>query len=479
MFREAIGLGMAAEEYGARFYGNDCRPGGIITMPGRLQRDAKTRMVESWEAGHQSLDKKHKTAVLEDGAKYIAVDVPPNAAQFLETRKYQVSETARNNRVPPHLIGDLEHATFTNIEQQSLEFVKYTMAPHITRWEQELTTQLLPEADQEEYFFEFSFDSLVRGDLESRYRAYSTAFQNGWMSLNEIREKENMNPIEGGDEYYRPSNLQNINEPEPVAAADIANAPVVDMTGEPDAKEPRAKESRARKISKKRAKIIAAHRAGFIIAAQKLVREDAEAIRTALRQHMGRRDRQMFDDAQKRRYEEMKERIIKRMQPYYEAVRQSIEAEIEGELDRDVGPEDLDRFVNQYVEGYARRFVGRSNALVNKWLNQATWVDEIDSWIDGYQESAAGKDATWETVRSGNAFARAAYIALGVTSFVWASNSDSCPFCTSMDGKRTGAADFFIGKGAGMHWGDGDFSPTHDIRHPPLHGGCQCQLIAG
>ncbi|MDD4985569.1 MAG: phage portal protein [Dehalococcoidales bacterium] len=214
--REAIGLAMATEEYGARFFGNNAAPGLALKHPKTLNPEARANLKKSWEEAHKGLSNAHRVAILEEGLDITKIGIPPEDAQFLETRKFQRSEIASFFHVPPHMIGDLEKATFSNIEQQSLEFVVYTMRPWLVRWEQTINTQLLLETQQSEYFAEFLVDGLLRGDFESRTRGYWTAIQGGWMSPNEVRELENKNPREGGDEYLRPVNMVPSNEKPPV-----------------------------------------------------------------------------------------------------------------------------------------------------------------------------------------------------------------------------------------------------------------------
>ena len=136
--------------------------------------------------------------------------MPNNEAQFLETRKFQVSEICRIFRVPPHLIGDLEHATFSNIEHQSISFGVHTIRPWLVRIEQALNRQLFPEKEKGCFYAQFNMDGLMRGDYKSRMEGYAIARQNGWMSANDIRELENMNPIpdeDGGNEYLVNGNM--------------------------------------------------------------------------------------------------------------------------------------------------------------------------------------------------------------------------------------------------------------------------------
>ena len=146
----------------------------------------------------------HKVAVLEEGLSFKPIAISPNEAQFLETRKFQIDEIARIFRVPPHMVGDLERASFSNIEEQSLEFVKYTLNPWVTRWEQSIHRSLFLESEKREYFVKFNVDGLLRGDYQSRMNGYAVGIQNGFMSPNDIRSLENMDliPDELGGNLY-------------------------------------------------------------------------------------------------------------------------------------------------------------------------------------------------------------------------------------------------------------------------------------
>ena len=201
MAKNALGISLACEEYGASFFANGASPSGVLEHPGVIKNPEKVR--NAWRQAYGS-GNSHKVAVIEEGMKYTPISIPNNEAQFLETRKFQLEEIARLYRVPLHLIGDLEHATFSNIEQQSLEFVKYTLDPWIVRWEQSMQKALLSESEKGTYFIKFNVEGLLRGDYASRMQGYATARQNGWMNANDIRELEDMNQIPdelGGNLY--------------------------------------------------------------------------------------------------------------------------------------------------------------------------------------------------------------------------------------------------------------------------------------
>ena len=208
MAKNAIGMAIACEEYGAKFFANGAAPGGVLEHPGTIKDPQRVR--ESWQSTFGGSGNSNKIAVLEEGMKYTPIGISPEQAQFLETRKFQVNEIARIFRVPPHMVGDLEKSSFSNIEQQSLEFVKYTLDPWVIRWEQTIHRSLLLPDEKSQYFVKFNLEGLLRGDYQSRMNGYAIGRQNGWMSANDIRELENLDRIpaeEGGDLYLINGNM--------------------------------------------------------------------------------------------------------------------------------------------------------------------------------------------------------------------------------------------------------------------------------
>jgi HK97 family phage portal protein len=203
--RQTIGLTMATEEYGAKFFSNGARPGGVLETAGVVKDPERLRA--AWNAQFQGSRNGHRVAVLEEGVKYHTIGIPPDEAQFLETRKFQLSEICRIFRVPPHMIADLERATFSNIEHQAIEFVQHTLRPWIVRFEQAVYKSLLNEYERQTYYARFNVDGLLRGDYASRMQGYAIGRQNGWLSANDIRGLEDMNPIDGGDVYLVNGNM--------------------------------------------------------------------------------------------------------------------------------------------------------------------------------------------------------------------------------------------------------------------------------
>ena len=213
MAKNAIGMAIACEEFGAKFFANGAAPSGVLEHPGTLKDPSRVR--ESWTQTFGGSSNAHKVAVLEEGMKYTPISISPEQAQFLETRKFQINEIARIFRVPPHMVGDLEKSSFSNIEQQSLEFVKYTLDPWVSRWEQAMVRSLLSADDKKKYFIKFNVDGLLRGDYQSRMNGYAVGRQNGWLSANDIRELENLDRIPaelGGDLYLINGNMTKLQD---------------------------------------------------------------------------------------------------------------------------------------------------------------------------------------------------------------------------------------------------------------------------
>ena len=210
--RESIGVAIATQEYAGKFYKNDATPGMVLKHPQKLTKDTAERLRNSWDESFGGSSNVRKTAVLEEGMTAERISMTAEDCQFLETRKFQRSEIAGIFRVPPHMIGDLDRATFGNIEHQSIEFVTHCIRPWLVRWEQSLSKALFTAPGL--YFPEHNVDGLLRGDIKSRYDAYAIGRNWGWLSANDIRSRENLNPIADGDVYLQPLNMNAAGSPQ-------------------------------------------------------------------------------------------------------------------------------------------------------------------------------------------------------------------------------------------------------------------------
>ncbi len=213
MAKNAIGMAMATEEYGASFFANGANPGGVLEHPGVVKDPKKIR--DSWNQVYQGSSNAHRIAVLEEGMKFQQIGIPPEQAQFLETRKFQIEEICRIFRVPLHLVGNLERATFSNIEYQSIDFVVHTIRPWLVRIEQSINKSLFLKDEKKEYFVSFLAEGLLRGDFASRMQGYSIGIQNGIYSINEVRNLENFNLLsdeEGGNLHIMNGNMTKLKD---------------------------------------------------------------------------------------------------------------------------------------------------------------------------------------------------------------------------------------------------------------------------
>ncbi|HUU96343.1 MAG TPA: phage portal protein, partial [Phycisphaerae bacterium] len=202
---ETIGMNKALEQFGAAFFGNGAMPGGVLVHPASLDDEARKNLRASLEAMHKGATNAHRLALLEEGLQWQQIGIPAKDAQFLESRKFGVTEVARWFNIAPHMIGDLDRATFSNIEQQFLEFLTMTLSRWLRRWEHEGRRKLFSSPMRRKYFLEFITEGILRGDTQTRYAAYHTAVMDGWLTRNEVRERENLNPLPGLDEPLVPN----------------------------------------------------------------------------------------------------------------------------------------------------------------------------------------------------------------------------------------------------------------------------------
>ncbi len=205
--RESLGLGMAAEQFGSAFFGNGASIGTILETPHKLSDNAKKNLKQAIKDKYTGTGNAHRTMILEEGLVLKQGTMTLKHAQFLETREFQVTDVARWFQIAPHMLGDLKRATFSNIEHQGIDFVTWTLGRWLKRWEHECNYKLFTEAEQRTHFAEFLTAALLRGDIKSRYDAYMLAITNGWMNRNEVRRLENLNTVEGLDEFLTPMNM--------------------------------------------------------------------------------------------------------------------------------------------------------------------------------------------------------------------------------------------------------------------------------
>ncbi len=474
--RQAIGLTAAAQEYGARFFGNDATPGLVLQHPGKLKPQAEDNIRKSWQERHGPLDQKHRLAILEEGMKVEKIGLPPEDSQFLQTRKFQVTEIARLYNVRPHMIADLEKATFSNIEHQAIEHVVYTLRPWFVRWEQASRRDLIPFADRKRFFAEFLVDGLLRGDMKSRYDAYGVGRQWGWFSANDVLELENRNPIEGGDIYLTPLNMIPASQAgEGIKARALA---IAARSGDAEARSKQAAASRRR--------LATAYGPVFADAARRVIRREIHDVREGARKHFQRRGFAEFSEWLDEFYKEHQRFIQRQMAPVLWSYAEVVAAEAAGEVgaEPEVTPE-LEQFIDEYGEALAARHVGSSIGQVRQVARDAVEaghdpLEALDERFTEWEERRPEKIAQWETIRANNAVARFVYLAAGILKLRWVSSGKNCPYCSRLNGRVIGIQDNFLSAGDPFQ-PDGADVPLvndHNVGHPPAHEGCDCMATA-
>lgn len=470
LMRQAIGLAMATERYGAAFFGNGARPGGVLQHPGVLSEDAYNRLITSWEATHQGLNQAQRIAILEEGLTYEAVGIPPEDAQFLETRRFQVEEIARAFRVPLHMLGDLSRATFSNIEHQSIDFVVHSLRPWLVRWEQSIATNLLLERERSRYFAEFLVDGLLRGDIMSRYQAYAVGRINGWLSANEVRRFENLDPLpaETGDIYLTPLNM---------APADLVNA---GATGQRDEG---ARETRAQQVGQARQALMESFLPLFEDGLGRGVRREVQDVRRLARKHLrGGRDSADFLLALDEMYQAHEAYLAETLRAPFEVLAAAIARDVMAELGRS-DPATLDNFVRAYVETYASRYTTKQRLALVELIRRALRdsaepLEAVEARLTEWEQARPELEARREAHRMTNAAALAGYTAYRVL-MRWTTLGDNCQFCNNLSGRVIGAGGAFVPAGGALEDGQGGIMPISiRLGHPPAHDGCNCMILA-
>jgi len=475
MAREAIGLSLATEEFGARFFGNGAKPGGVLEHPGKLGLPAQENLRKSWNEMHQGLSNQHRIAILEEGMKYQVVGIPPDDAQFLETREFQRSEIASFFHIPPHMIGDLKHATFSNIEHQGIEFVVYTMRPWFVRWEQVISKKLLWPDERKDYFAEFLVEGLLRGDVESRYKAYSVGRQWGWLSANDVRELENMEPLpdKQGDIYYVPMNMLPAGTMPETKSLALIN-------------EPRSERGNSQ-AAMHRHKTAQSYKRVFEDAVQRVVKRETDNVLRAAKKYLSVLSSADFDTWLEDFYRDFPEFISKQVEPAIYALAEAIQAIAADEVNAEAAmtPE-LESFLKQYASVFNGRYTKSSKGQLQALIKEAVEAEEepleaITVRLAEWEETRADKTAMNETIQLSNAVAKVVFGGAGVTRLVWvAMGSKSCPLCQEMNGKIVGIDQPFLAEGDKLESEQGSqirlYRPT---THPPLHQGCVCQIVPG
>lgn len=494
--RESVGYGLALQDYHSRFFSNSASPRGALTMEGslgggdpELAEAAITRLRTQFEALYSGTENAHRVAILEEGLKWEQIGINPKDADFLDSRKFNRSEIAGWFGIPPHLIGDLEKGSFSNVETQSLEFVLYHFLPWLRLVEQAIVRDLLTEEERDSgLFVRFVVEGLLRADSKSRAEFYTSGITAGWLSRNEVREKENLNPLPGGDDLLVPLNMARVDaatgeviQPTPSGPAPSGVAGAALVRSSTPALEVRARSERT-KIARSFVPLIE-DVVGRIIRAEE--RRLEKILAATLPEARGAADPQLVaflaaieelhaEDGEFRGW------IISKLRPNVRALGGAIFEASSGELETPPGSDGLADF----LEGVAAAFAARYAIGSLRGLEAAAHARPdapaagVRALLEKWKAERPGRVAQKETVQQSRAAAREAFRRGGHTALRWRATGENCPFCQRLDG-RIVAIDggSFVNAGETFEAeGRSPITPPTFIGHPPLHRGCDCEI---
>lgn len=488
--RESIGLSLATEEYGARYFGNGHHPGIIIKYPGKLSPEAHQSLKEDIMDKVGGLGNAFKALLLEEGMEIGDLGMPHDDAQFLQTRQFQNIDFCRFAGVPPHMVFELDRAIYNNIEHQGIEWVRDGIRPWVTLWEQEFSRYFLPATDYGKVFFEFNIEGLLRGDIKSRYDAYGVAVDKGWMNRNEVRSLENLNP---GPKELDTYTVQMQMTPmerivEPPAPPPQLEAPPEE---EPEEETQRSitwlgdfKEKFQKRAASARFQIQSSFRSLFKDAARAIVNREVKTIGRAITSNFGERGKEEFNAWLDEFYKDMPDYIKLKFRAVLHTYAEQIQKEAAGEIGAEAGmtPE-LKRFVDEYLDRYSERHIAQSVLQLRRLMDREepeTVAESLQTRIDEWSEKRADKIADNETVRLNGAITREVFVAAGITQLIWVTmGSKPCPYCSELDGRTVGIEIAFVTEGDFQPSGQDAMAIKSPHFHPPLHQGCLCGVVAG
>lgn len=471
--KEAIGLMLALEEYASRFFGQGANVGGVVTYPGKLRdAEAKEQFRKSIHEKYGGLGKSHHILALEEGSEFTPTGVNPEQAQAVEARKFSVTECSRMWRIPPHMLMDLERATFSNIEQQAIDYVKHTLLPWIKLWEQRVNKDLFFPSERRRFQAEMVVDGLLRGDSKARWEGYQIAIQQGVLTRNEVRDLENRNPIDGLDRPLQPLNMvpvgEELDDPDEIDG----DADTVRGLGSFEMRQQRA---RARLRTRERFVSLVRD------AAQRLVKREVREVRKAIDRNLKKRDAASMLAWIHKFYEKHPDVVREVLGPSLLALADSVA----GDAAREVGgnPGDILEFMDDYLRALGEREAGSSRGQLLGLLREAedaagAMENRLEEWI----EKRADKIAERETIQAEGAIAREVWRRSGISKLQWRAAGKNCPFCDALNGKIVGIQKLFVVKNDVIGSDDDDrlehvYRAPTNITHPPLHGGCDCFIV--
>jgi HK97 family phage portal protein len=490
MARESLGLGMATERFGSSFFGSGARQSGIFQYPGEVTDEMMNNLERSIiekRTGERSFN---KPWVIEEGATWTPTSIPPDDAQFLQTRKFQVDEVARWFHVQPHLIASMDRAIRANIESEGIDFVRYTLHRWMKAWEHEVNFKLLGGGGDREFFAEFVIDGLLRGDSAARNASHIAGRQWGWKSANDVLEDENENPIgPQGDQYIVPLNM---------IPAGESSTPRLDSSPGSDERTAVSRETRTEKLEtrvsarqgravQQRLGIARGHRVLFVDAARRVIGKEIKAVRQAAK-------RFLKDPANPTAFLEwltefydghrstVRDAMAGPVSTLGDSIYRAVVDEVGGEAEL---PESVRSFMATYTSSAAVRETESGLGQMRAIVGEAPPDDPeglrtaVDTRLEEWDDTRAEKFGIREVAQAASAIAVASFASAGIEKHMWVTTgSENCPICEELDGRIVGVSQAFVAKGDRLGSQEQKFQAGHSFAHPPIHDGCDCQIVS-
>lgn len=476
--RDSLGLSIAANEYGATFFGNSGRPSGALTHPGKPNKEERAEIREEWNQMHSGLTNAQRTAVLWGGMDWKAISIPPEEAQFLQTREMQIEEVSRILNINPILLQHFSKATTwgSGVAQFLVAYGKFTIAPWLDRDEDVFDWDLFPEPERGRFYTKYNLDALLRGDAETQAKVLEIKRRNGVINGDEWRELDDENPLPDGqgEHYFMPMNMmpitQLVQQPEP----DPASPPPPSQTNA------RAREQRSIAVRKR---LRNAHLPVIEDGVKRYLKRDTAGLRKAAKRAAEESDPVAYLNRWVEEFYPGQQQYIRQiMLPIVASMTAAIAAEAFDEVGVDA--EDTTGLASSYTDVLAMREAGSSRGQVLALLKEtqpAVLPGALSTRADEWEENRPSKVAQNEVVRISTGAARFAWAAAGMGA-VWRAAADACPICREMDGKRVSGRAPFMSAGDVAKSPDPDtedLTVEYDLAGPPLHKGCTCEIVPG
>lgn len=508
MHREAIGLSLAMEEWSSRSFGNSAIPPGVLSSDLKMSPEAQERLAKSWNDAHAGLDRSHRIAVLQEGVKFDKIGFSPADADLVQQRRFSIEETARIFNFPATKLRDTSRSAFNTVEQGNLEAVIDHLAPWATRWETSATVSLLSRSERDAgLHFKLMLQGLLRGDTETRGKFYESRVRTRSITPNELRALEEENPLpEGGDEPW--VQMQDLPMSVAISASPQERALMVAVgSGDPDLvravgdivnrqESRQLPPPRERRQEDERLELRAVFEPLLLDALRRMVNREVSELRRRLRSRAG--DLEQLLQFLREFYEptgKMSDFAAASVFPTFRSFAVAVLRQVTAELALEVESSRVDGMLEGergYLESFVRRYSSSSRKQLQALANDAASIDEdpveaiserLEEWQEGSQNGPprAERMARRELVQLGEASSVFAFGAAGVVTMVWRTLGDSCPLCKGMDGRTIGISEHFIAAGQEFVGSDDTtkITPRSNVKHPPLHPGCDCMVTAG